>query len=290
MPKLNELVREEGNRYSNSRNVPAMETLDSELNQLVNYCNNLNNYAASIEQSGARINPGDNKKVLVSNDGLKWEKLTDDYVQTISGNKIIDNTLPLSKLSGISANKVLVSDDENKLICSLITSKYLDDSVITAAKLAANSVITEKINNAAVTVDKLAANAVTADKIADNAVTADKIAEEVAAKIEKILDLPKIAIITANGNERYQLDQSYKQHVIILPAIYAYTVNYTFNVYVNDIENPAAFNCNSDWGTRVQGRGFSLILKDTNTKKVEFMHTLPGLQEFIDIKLGKVYE
>lgn len=290
MPKLNELVREEGNRYSNSRNVPTMDTLDSELNQLVSYCNNLNNYAAAIEQKGTAINPGDNKKVLVSNDGLKWEKLTDDYVQTISGNKIIDNTLALSKLSGISKDKVLVSDSENNLLCSLITSKYLDNSIITAVKLAANSVITEKINNAAVTVDKLAANAVTTDKIADNAVTADKIAEEVAAKIEKILDLPKITIITANSNERYQLDQNYKQHVIILPAIYTYTANYTFNVYVNDSENPAAFNCNSYWGDRVQGRGFSFILKDTNTNKVEIMHTLPGPQEFIDIKLGKFYE
>ena len=234
MPKLNELVREEGNRYSNSRNVPAMETLDSELNQLVSYCNNLNNYAAGIEERGAAINPGDNKKVLVSDDGLKWQKITDDYVHTISGNKIIDSTLPLSKLSGISINKVLVSDDDNNLLFSLIKSKYLEDSVITAAKLAANSVITDKIKNAAVTVDKLAVNAVTTDKIADNAVTADKIAEEVAAKIEKILDLPKIAIITANGDEKYKLDQNYKQHVIILPATYIYTADYNFNVYVND--------------------------------------------------------
>jgi hypothetical protein len=58
-----------------------------------------------------------------------------------------------------------------------VTTRAIDDSQITADKIAVSAVTEAKILNGAVSLDKLAANAVDESKIAESAVTAGKIAD-----------------------------------------------------------------------------------------------------------------
>ena len=95
----------------------------------------------------------------------------------------------VSQDAGDSANRsIIFTADINN---SAITAEKLAIDCVTATKIADNAILDEHINTGAVTNAKLASNAVTAVKIASDAVTTAKIldANVTAAKLAATLDL-----------------------------------------------------------------------------------------------------
>lgn len=144
----------------------------------------------------------------VTREKLQDSSIDSSKIQSVTGAKILANTIPNSALVNATIQAEKIADHAiatNKLAPGAVTTDRISDRAVTAGKLDTNSVTADKIAAAAVGTDKLASQSVTSAKIAQKTITGALIADGAIGNNHLGLQVVKAANILDSTITRNQI-------------------------------------------------------------------------------------